>query len=119
MRNKFKTFHSVINALGSLLIINGFLLLIPFFTTIIFKEYQNSNLTVNSFFLTIIISFALGTISKALFRYSGISKIQAVFICSLGWIVISLLGSLPFIFIQRMALIDAFSKQSAVLPLQA
>lgn len=108
MRNKFKTFHSVINALGSLLIINGFLLLIPFFTTIIFKEYQNSNLTVNSFFLTIIISFALGTISKALFRYSGISKIQAVFICSLGWIVISLLGSLPFIFIQRMALIDAF-----------
>ncbi|MGB3341353.1 MAG: TrkH family potassium uptake protein [bacterium] len=97
MRNRFQTAHIVLNLLGSILILLGFFLLLPLLILFIYKELQQGWRTLFAFLLPSTISFLLGFFLKILFKSGNPTKLQAMLVCSLGWIVFSAVGALPFV----------------------
>lgn len=97
MRNRFHTVHTVLNLLGSLLILLGIFLLIPLIVTFIYREQHQTWRTLFAFLLPSIISFSLGLSLTALFKSANPTKLQAMLVCSLGWIIFSAVGALPFV----------------------
>ncbi len=108
MRNRFQTLHIVFRFLGSTLIVLGLLLLLPLAVTILDGEARDDQLTVLAFALPSAVSILLGLISKKIFRKGDIGTIQAMLICSLGWLAFSAIGALPFVIAIRASYLDAF-----------
>ncbi len=72
----------------------GFLLMLPFVVALIYKEYDSAE----SFFLLIVITLLIGILgsykkpkSKVIFAKEGFA------ITALAWILVSLLGAIPFV----------------------
>jgi trk system potassium uptake protein TrkH len=97
MRNRFQTAHIVLNLLGSILILLGFFFLLPLLVLFLYKELQQGWRTLFAFLLPSTISFLLGFFLKTLFKPGNPTKLQAMLVCSLGWIVFSAIGALPFV----------------------
>ena len=97
MRNRFQTVYVVLNLLGSLLILLGFFLLLPLVLILIYREQEQSWRTLFAFLLPSIISFSIGLSLRSLFRSANPTKLQAMLVCSLGWMVFSAVGALPFV----------------------
>jgi trk system potassium uptake protein TrkH len=97
MRNRYQTFHVVLNVLGSLYIFLGFFLLIPLVVVFLSGEIQLGLRTALGFLLPSLFAFALGVLCRVLFRPGRPSGIQAMLICSLGWLGFSAIGAFPFV----------------------
>ncbi|KPJ74328.1 cation transporter [candidate division TA06 bacterium DG_78] len=93
MRNRFKAIQVILNITGSLLIVLGGFLLLPLVIGFLYGEVE----TINSFLLPSLISFFLGFLCRSLFRSENPNTTQAMLICSLGWLVCSAIGALPFV----------------------
>lgn len=87
-----KTVHTVLNLLGSLIIIQGFLLLIPLLFILLFHEYAQ----LKSFLIPSILCFSVGIILQKFFKEGTAFYLQSILICGTAWIVLSLFGCLPF-----------------------
>ena len=97
MRNKFNTINVVLNSLGSLLLILGLFLLLPLFFVIFAGELNNSSTTFFAFLVPALISFFVGLILRSAFKKDNPTGIQAMLICSVGWLSFSAIGALPFV----------------------
>ena len=87
-------YRSISFILGCILTIEGIFLMLPMLISIIYKEHQ-----VYSFILTIIICLAIGTVLVFLRPKKLVFNAKEGFATvSLGWILLSIFGSLPFVF---------------------
>jgi len=108
LRNPLKTLNVVFNFLGSLLLVLSFVLLIPLIVVILNGEVQSGLNTMFAFTFSAVISFALGFILQKLFKSGNPNPVQAIFICSLGWIVVSAVGAIPFVISLNASYLDAY-----------
>ena len=97
MRNRFQTIHIVLNVLGSLFIFLGVFLLIPLAVVFLCGEIQLGLRTISAFSLPSLMAFALGILCRLMFHQGHPSGVQAMLICSLGWLGFSAIGALPFV----------------------
>ena len=91
-------YKSVFYVLGKIMNILGLLMLLPLFVSFYYNMQGFEEAKYSSFIIPILLLFALGMLSK-LFKPSSV-KIYAregLVICGIGWILVSLFGSLPFI----------------------
>lgn len=108
MRNSFHTTHVVLNILGSLLVILGFFLLLPVFIAVISGELQDGLSTVIAFLVPSLTAFVLGILLRVLFRPGSLSVVQSMLACTLGWIIFSMLGAVPFVLILKTSFLNGF-----------
>lgn len=87
-------FRSISFVLGCILTMEGIFLLLPALVSIIYKEAQ-----VYSFILTVLICLAIGAVLIFLRPKKLVFNVKEGFVTvSMGWILLSLFGSLPFVF---------------------
>lgn len=108
MRNKSRTIHVILNTLGALCLILGCCLIIPIFFIIFNGEMENGHDTLVAFCVTAGLSFFLAGLLKLLFRQGNPNRLQAMLICSLGWLIFSAIGALPYVIVIRAGYLEAF-----------
>jgi trk system potassium uptake protein TrkH len=91
---KYMEFKSILSYLGTLLEILGILSLVPIVVAWIFNEPG----LYTPFLLTAIISFILGIVLDRRFQKRELHLGSAMVLSALAFIIISLLGSIPFMF---------------------
>ncbi|SFL14833.1 TrkH family potassium uptake protein [Halanaerobium salsuginis] len=99
-------YNTILYFLSILSFIIGFIIIIPLLLAIYFKEGQQ---IYQAFFYSIIIAILIGLLLKLPTKKE---KLQldlstSMILCTLGWILVSLLGSLPFIIGLNKTFIDA------------
>ncbi len=82
--------RTIISLLASLLLVLGLVLIIPIIVAFIYKED-----TVYSFLIPAVIAVVIGLIGRFKAREDEICLSVGMVVCVLGWIVISVIGSLP------------------------
>ncbi len=97
MRNHWQTLRTTIRNIGSLLFVLGGFLLISAAAGVTLGEYRTDLLTVFAFIIPGIISILLGIAARTYLPPGDLNRIQAMLVCSLGWIVFSLIGAIPFV----------------------
>ncbi len=100
----FTTVLTVLNLLGSLIIIQGFLLLTPLIFTFIYHEYTQ----IQSFVIPSLICFAVGFVLKRFSSPGIVYYLQSILICGMAWIVLSLFGCLPFFIGTGLTFLDSY-----------
>jgi len=102
--NKIK---GILNVLSSLLILLGIILLVPISVAFIQKEAM---ISYYSFVVPSIISFALGGTFHFFTKENKpmITLTTSMIICALAWIVISIIGAIPFMINLEKGFIDSF-----------
>ena len=89
-------YKMVLYNLGRVVAVEGVALLLPLITALLYSEWT----VALAFVMTIVIAFAIGVICSLVFKpkdgtiYSG----EGFIIVALAWIVMSLVGALPFVF---------------------
>jgi trk system potassium uptake protein len=101
---KSHTFQTVFNILGPLLYIQGFLLLLPLIPVFIYHEYAQ----VTSFVIPSLLCLVSGLLLQKYTVYGQIDMIQSMLVCGMAWIVLSLLGCLPFYMGTDFTYLDSF-----------
>ena len=86
------TIYTVFHLLGPLIIIQGFLLLIPLIFIFIYNEYAQ----LKTFIIPSFLCFAIGFLLWKFFKPGIVYYVQSILICGMAWIILSLLGCLPF-----------------------
>ncbi len=95
----------VLGYLGIILIYFSFLFLIPLVVDYLYlREFVN----LKSFIVPALLSFVLGFLLKIGFPLQRINHKQGMLIASLSWIVVSLIGSFPYLFGFHASFIDSF-----------
>ena len=107
MRNHWQTLRVVLRDLGSLLFALGGFLFLTAVTVFIFGESRAGLLTFFAFILPALISILLGLTARKYFPPGDLNRLQAMLVCSLGWIVFSLIGALPFVIALDVSYLDA------------
>ncbi len=108
MRNRFQTINVVLNFLGSLFLVLGVILLIPLVFVVGGGELFHSTETLRAFIVSSIVSFVIGMVLRALFRGGVPNSVQAMLICSLGWLGFSAVGAIPFVIGIHSSYLDGF-----------
>lgn len=113
-------YRSVFYVLGKIMNILALLMLLPLFVSFYYNMQGFKEAKYISFIIPIALLFLLGMILKC-FKPSSV-KIYAregLVICGVGWILVSLFGSLPFIISGTIPnFVNAFLKQHQVLQQQ-
>lgn len=100
MKNsKLKT---IISLLGSLLVLLGVVLLIPIIVSLIYQDDL-----VRIYLIPAIFSVVMGLLTRFKSREDEISPSTGMLVCALGWIVISIIGAIPFYLALDYSYIDA------------
>jgi len=94
--------------MGSLLIILGFILLVPLIFVLIFKGENESGRTLSAFLIPALAAIVSGFILRAKLGYREPNITQAMLICAMGWIVLSAVGAIPFVIGIGASYIDAY-----------
>lgn len=97
---------SIIQLSSSLLYILSVLLLIPILVAMVYSEPM---LVYKSFLYVALLSFVLGTVFKAL-TYNFEAKMDlttAMILCTFSWVLVSLIGAIPFMIGLNKSFIDA------------
>lgn len=97
MRNRFRTISGVLNILGSLLILLSIFLMCPIIVVFLDGEISQNLWTLCAFIVPILLSLSLGILFRNLFSRKNPTSVQAMLICSLGWLGFSAIGALPFV----------------------
>ncbi|MDY6915259.1 MAG: hypothetical protein SVM86_02945, partial [Candidatus Cloacimonadota bacterium] len=99
MKRFLENLNHVLNYLGFLLILLSILLLLPIVISLLTGEYFQNLQPARVFLFSAAVSFILGSILKLLFKKKHINSLQAVLVCSVGWITLSFIGALPYFFL--------------------
>ncbi len=98
--------HSVVlNYIGSILVIFAFIALVPILFSVIYKDGSDVSL---AFLLTSIISLGTGIFLRLVFRGDVPNNVQATFITALGWVIISAVAAVPYVFVLHSSYLDAY-----------
>ena len=100
--------RTVSGFLGSLLLILGFILLVPLLFVFLFRGQAESGRTLAAFVIPSILSLGSGF---ALRRWAGQAEpniTQAMLICALAWLILSAFGALPYVIGIQAGYIDAY-----------
>jgi len=108
MRHSARTLFVVLNFLGSLFIALGVILLFPLVVVLLGGEIHRGFQTLFAFLLPSGLSFSVGFLCRALFRGKNPNNLQAILICSLGWIAFSGIGAIPFVMGINTSYLNAF-----------
>ena len=103
-RNVFSTVQTVLNTMGSLLIIEGVLLLIPLILVAVYREQG----TARAFLYSALACFGAGFLSRAVFRRGTIYYRQSLLICGSAWIFLSIFACLPFLLTTDKGFVDCY-----------
>jgi len=107
MRNHWQTLSTVLRDVGSLLLVLGGFLLLSASSVFISGESSAGLLTFFSFLGPGILSILLGITARNYLPPGDLNRLQAMLVCSLGWIVFSLIGALPFVIALDVNYLDA------------
>ncbi|MCF7858003.1 MAG: TrkH family potassium uptake protein [Candidatus Cloacimonetes bacterium] len=108
MKNPFKTMNVVLNFLGSLLVVLGIVLLFPLVIVVVFGEFRSGLSTLTAFLLSSVLSVVIGLLLLKIFKRGVPNPVQAIFICSLGWVTVSALGAIPFVIALNTSYLNAY-----------
>ena len=98
------TAQIIFHLLGALIIIQGFLLLIPISVALLYGEYD----LVGTFFLPSLLSFSIGYLLQRNTAAGKLTFLQSMLICGLAWIVLSFFSCLPFYLGTDSNFVDAY-----------
>jgi len=108
MRHRFHTAHIVLHALGSLLLVLSGLLLLPLVVGALSGELGQGWRTAAAFAVAAAVSLASGLACKLAFRGGTPNGVQAMLLCSTGWLAFSAVGAIPFVIALRCSYLDAY-----------
>ncbi|MBN1163793.1 MAG: TrkH family potassium uptake protein [Candidatus Krumholzibacteriota bacterium] len=108
MRKNFDTIHTILHFTGLILVILGFLLLLPLIFVFLYREPADGLKTVYAFVIPSLAALALGFLLNRLFREGHTYTLRAVLICSVSWTVCSAVGALPFVLGAGVNYLDAY-----------
>ncbi len=92
------TYQTVLKQVGSLLILEGLIILVPSFVSLFYSEIYSSL----GFFLAALFSFGSGVFLYRYFRDADdVQYNNALVTAAIGWLAITLMGGLPFFIIAR------------------
>ena len=101
---RVQTVQIVFHLLGSLIIIQGFLLLIPLIIVFLYHEYE----LINVFLFPSFLSFVIGFLLQKYTAHGAVSLLQSLLICGMAWIVLSLFSCMPFYLGAKTTFVDAY-----------
>src|SRR6056297_2161331 len=106
MRNTMNRLKTIIKVTSTLLYILSILLLIPLVVAMLYDE---SMLIYKSFIYAALISFSLATFFKIFSRDHRVrmNLASAMILCTISWILVSIIGAIPFVIGLNKSLIDA------------
>ncbi len=96
MRDRFRTLHVVLHALGSLLLALSGTLLIPLLVAVAGGELARGWATFLAFAVPAALALAGGLVCLKVFRGRTPNGVQAMLLCSLAWLAFSAIGAIPF-----------------------
>ena len=104
---KSTKYNTILYFLSILAFIMGFIMVIPLILAFI---YQDGNEIYQAFYYTIIIALITGTLLKLPTDPENIyiDLTTAMLLCATGWIIVSLIGALPFMIGIEKSFIDSF-----------
>ena len=94
----------VFGYLGSIILVSGLMLLIPFGVALFYSE----TLEATVFLFLAVLSVIAGFLIRLKFKVREVTLLEAMVVASISWLIVSFLGSLPYIFLGGMAWIDAY-----------
>jgi len=98
------TVQIVFNLLGTLIIIQGFLLLIPLILVFLYHEYE----FITAFLIPSFLSLVIGFLLQKYTRLEAVSFLQSLLICGMAWIVLSVFSCIPFYLGAETTFLDAY-----------
>ena len=98
------TVQIVFHLLSSLIIIQGFLLLIPLSPVFLYNELS----LIKAFLIPSFLSFAIGFLLQKYTRSGAISFLESMLICGIAWIVLALFSCMPFCLGSDTSFVDAY-----------
>lgn len=93
--------------ISTVLIIGGLFLLLPFIIGLIYGESGNTIDLIKSFVVPGVVIFFLGLILKYRSTKNRISLKDSMFICSFSWIILTIIGAIPYVVMLKTGYIDA------------
>lgn len=104
-----KNLSSSLGQLGKLLIMIGILLLVPILVAIYYSEWMyNSTNIYLGYLVPAFLSISTGYYLETKFKIRDLNLIQGLLLTGLAWIILSIFGSIPFILIADMSVINAY-----------
>jgi trk/ktr system potassium uptake protein len=104
MRNRFQFILPVLDYLGALFWIFGFVLLIP----LICRIWCEDSTPASAFVLPAAISLVLGLVLKRRIYFDQLDRRGAMMLCAFGWVGISAIGAIPFSMGLGVSYLDAY-----------
>jgi trk system potassium uptake protein TrkH len=98
------TSATVISTLGSLMLIQGFLLLLPLLVTAAFGEWP----VAPAFLFPAAACLLLGLAVTRFVRHGEVRFLQSMLVCGTAWLVLSVFGALPFVLTADAGFVDAY-----------
>ena len=108
MRRVAKNLLVILHFFGPMLIAFGCCLLVPLLAGHFYGEFQQGYRTCLAFLAPAGLCLVLGVIFKKLPGARDPNVIQATLICSLGWLVFSAIGAIPFVIGIHSSYLDGF-----------
>ena len=108
MRNRFRTLHVVLHALGSLLLALSGILLIPLLVVLAGGELAQGWATFLAFVVPAALALVGGLVCLKVFRGGTPNGVQAMLLCSLAWLAFSAIGAIPFVIGIGKSYLDGF-----------
>ena len=96
MRNRFRYFFPVLEHLGALFWVFGFVMLAPLAVLWICARQGYREVSVLSFAVPAAVAFVLGVILRRRLTFEPLDTRRSMLLCALGWIAVSALAALPF-----------------------
>ncbi|MFO8062978.1 MAG: potassium transporter TrkG, partial [bacterium] len=98
----------ILHHISILVALEGFMFFIPLIVGLIYNETSIIHLLTRAFIIPGSLMIIIGLIVNRFTRPGDMQLKDAMFICTLTWIVFSILGAIPFIVLADMSFIDSF-----------
>jgi len=96
MRNRFLYLWPILDYLGALFWIFGFVMLAPLGVLVLSSRAGHEEVAAWVFVLPAALGLGLGLLLKRRAAFRPLTRRAAVLVCALGWLTVSALGALPF-----------------------
>jgi len=109
MRNRFARLNSIFFFLGQLLELSGVTILLPLVVVgVYWGENGDGRITLIAFIAPALFSFGIGFLFRKLFRPVPLDMTGSILVCALGWLIMSGIGALPFVFGIKSSFINGY-----------
>ena len=109
MKGRYRRSAKVVTGyLGALLLILGFVMLVPLIFVLVLRDGSESSRTLLAFVLPSLACIACGYSIRKLIGYTAPNTTQAMLICAAGWLVLSAAGAIPYVIGIHAGYLDAY-----------